>query len=54
MVQFPKSASTDLELLQRRMSREKLARKEAERILEQKSLELYSANTALLEAHAAL
>ena len=42
------------ELLQRRISREKLARKEAERILEQKSLELYNANTALIEAHAAL
>ncbi|MBA4339051.1 MAG: hypothetical protein C0421_09410 [Hyphomonas sp.] len=54
MVQFPKSTSTDLELLQRRMSREKLARKEAERILEQKSLELYNANAALIEAHAAL
>lgn len=54
MVQMTSSATSDLELLQRRISREKLARQEAERILEHKSLELYLANTALLEAHAAL
>ena len=54
MVQMTSSATSDLELLQRRISREKMARQEAERILEHKSLELYLANTALLEAHAAL
>ncbi len=48
------AAWSDLELLRRRISREKQARKEAERILEQKSLELFSANAALLEAHATL
>ena len=37
----------DLELLQRRLEREKQARKQAENILETKALELYNANQAL-------
>lgn len=37
----------DIERLQRRIERERAARKEAERLLEEKSLELYNANQAL-------
>jgi len=37
----------EMELLQRRLERERTARKEAEAILEQKALELYYSNTAL-------
>ena len=36
-----------IEMLERRFEREKLARKEAERILEEKALELYQANSDL-------
>ena len=43
--------STDLELLQRRFDRERLARKAAEAALEQKSLELYEANEKLRQAN---
>ena len=37
----------EIELLQRRLERERAARREAETILEQKALELYHANNAL-------
>ena len=47
------SAET-LQALQRRTEREKSARKVAEKLLEQKSLELYSANQALQAAQAEL
>jgi signal transduction histidine kinase len=40
----------DIELLQRRLSREKQARNQAEALLEQKSLELYQANEQLKRA----
>ncbi|MGB0429981.1 MAG: PAS domain S-box protein [Bacteroidia bacterium] len=39
--------SQEIEILQRRLNREKKARKEAERILEERSLELYHANEKL-------
>ncbi len=54
MVNMASSSATDLEILQKRILREKMARKEAEQILEYKSLELFQANSALLEARAAL
>ena len=37
----------DVALLQRRLERERLARKEAEKLLEAKSLQLYEANNVL-------
>ena len=37
----------DVALLQRRLERERLARKEAEKLLEAKSLQLYEANKVL-------
>lgn len=37
----------DIALLQRRLERERLARKEAEKLLEAKSLQLYEANEVL-------
>jgi signal transduction histidine kinase/DNA-binding response OmpR family regulator len=40
----------DVALLQRRFERERLARKEAEKLLEQKSLQLYEANEVLKNA----
>ncbi len=45
---------TDEELLKLALEREKKARKEAERILEQKSLELYQINNQLAEANISL
>src|SRR5688500_12569207 len=41
--------STDVELYKRRLEREKKARKAAESLIEQKSLELYRANQELRE-----
>lgn len=41
--------NAELQRLQRRVERERLARKEAERLLESKSLELYTANQKLRE-----
>src|SRR5687767_2683442 len=41
----------ELELLQRRFDRERLARKQAESALEKKSLELYEANETLRETN---
>ncbi len=38
---------SEVELLQRRLDRERRARKEAEALLERKSLELYQANQEL-------
>jgi signal transduction histidine kinase len=40
----------DIEILQRRLAREKQARQQAEALLEQKSLELYRANEQLRQA----
>lgn len=54
MVRMASSSTVDLEMLQKRIAREKMARKEAERILERKSLELYQANSDLLGAQAEL
>lgn len=45
---------SDLELLQKRAARERMARKEAERILEDRSRDLFQSNTALKNAQAAL
>ncbi len=42
-------SSAELDILRRRFERERLARKEAERILEQKSLELYETNQKLFK-----
>lgn len=42
------------ELLERRLNRERLARKEAERILEEKALELYQANKQLIDLNESL
>ncbi len=42
-----KTSASDLERLQRRFERERAARKEAERLLEERSLELYHANRDL-------
>ena len=41
----------DYNRIQRRIYRERKARKEAEQLLEQKSLELYKANNSLVDAH---
>lgn len=41
----------ELEILKRKLAREKAARKQAERILEDKALELYRANSELIEIH---
>ena len=43
-----------LEVVLRQLERERLARKEAERILEEKSLELYYSNKQLLELNNSL
>ena len=40
---------SDLERLQRRLERERLARQQAEQLLEEKSLELYRTNQELRE-----
>jgi len=48
----PASVSADMEILLRRVERERRARKQAEQLLENKSLELYEANQRL-QAHAA-
>ncbi|MEZ6117594.1 MAG: hypothetical protein R3C28_13610 [Pirellulaceae bacterium] len=40
---------SNLDLLRRKLEREKNARREAERLLEEKSLEVYRANQQLLE-----
>ena len=45
---------TEVELLQKKLEREKRARQEAESLLEKKSLELYRANQELLASAAAL
>lgn len=44
----------ELEILKRKLERERSARKKAEEILEQKSLELYSANKQLVQFNSAL
>ncbi len=44
-------SSKEIEILQKALQREKLARKEAEKILEEKSLELYNANEELKVAN---
>lgn len=44
----------EIELLKRKIQRERLARKEAEKVLERKSFELYEANMALKELNASL
>ncbi|MFY0672084.1 MAG: PAS domain S-box protein [Bacteroidia bacterium] len=41
--------SSEVDILKRRLERERLARKEAERILEERSLQLYHANEKLIE-----
>ena len=46
--------SSEIEILQRRIAREVAAREEAERILEQKSLELYHTNQELLKLNESL
>ena len=48
------SSESQLELLQRRFERERTARKEAERILEEKAAELYSSNQQLQEINQGL
>lgn len=45
---------SSIELLQRQLERERIARKEAERILEEKSLELYRSNMELTKLNASL
>jgi PAS domain S-box-containing protein len=45
---------SSIELLQRQLERERVARKEAERILEEKSLELYRSNMELTKLNASL
>lgn len=44
----------EIELLKRQLERERAARREAEKILEEKSLELYQTNNLLLEVNASL
>jgi signal transduction histidine kinase/ActR/RegA family two-component response regulator len=48
----PQAPAADMEILLRRVERERLARKQAEQLLEQKSRELYDANQRL-QAHTA-
>src|SRR6185436_14565620 len=48
----PASVSAEMEILLRRVERERRARKQAEQLLENKSMELYEANQRL-QAHAA-
>lgn len=54
MTPLPAASLPDLELLEKRASRERTARKEAERILEDKSRELYLVNVSLMQAREAL
>jgi len=48
----PATVSAEMEILLRRVERERRARKQAEQLLENKSMELYEANQRL-QAHAA-